>query len=56
MKEDVPIYSPGIGTQGGEINAAVSAGAHYVIIGRAITLAEKPEEAARRFRDAVRKS
>jgi len=56
LKEDVPIYSPGIGAQGGEIKAAVSAGAHYVIIGRAITLAEKPEEAARRFRDAVRKS
>jgi len=56
LKEEVPIYSPGIGTQGGKIKAAVSAGARYVIIGRAITLAEKPKEAARNFRDAVKKS
>jgi len=56
LKERVPIYSPGIGAQGGKIKAAVSAGAHYVIIGRAITLAEKPEEAAKRFRDAVKTS
>ena len=51
LREEVPIYSPGIGAQGGKIKAAVSAGARYVIIGRAITLAEKPEEAARNFRD-----
>ena len=56
LKERVPIYSPGIGAQGGKIKAAVSAGAHYVIIGRAVTLAEKPEEAAKRFRDAVKTS
>jgi len=52
LKEKVPIYSPGIGAQGGDVKAAVSSGARYLIIGRAITLAERPEEAARSFRDA----
>jgi len=54
LKEEVPIYSPGIGAQGGDVKAAVSSGARYLIIGRAITLAETPEEAARFFRDAVK--
>jgi len=56
LKGKVPIYSPGIGTQGGKIGAAVSAGARYVIIGRAITLAETPERAAMSFRDAAKGS
>ena len=51
LKEDVPIYSPGIGAQGGDLRAAISSGAKYVIIGRAITLAEKPELAAERLRE-----
>jgi len=56
LKGKVPIYSPGIGAQGGDIKAAVSSGARYLIIGRAITLAETPEEAARIFRDTVKSS
>lgn len=56
LKEKVPIYSPGIGAQGGDVKAAVSSGARYLIIGRAITLARSPGEAARFFRDAARKS
>jgi len=51
LKENVPIYSPGIGAQGGSLRAAISSGAKYVIIGRAITLAEKPELAAERLRE-----
>jgi len=54
LKGEVPIYSPGIGMQGGDIKAAVSSGARYLIIGRAITLAETPEKAARFFRDSVK--
>jgi orotidine-5'-phosphate decarboxylase len=50
----VPIYSPGVGIQGGEIKAAVKAGAQYLIIGRSITLADNPRQATKAFRDATK--
>jgi len=51
----VPIYSPGVGFQGGDIEAAITAGARYLIVGRAITLAENPAEAAKLVRDAAKR-
>lgn len=51
LKGAIPIYSPGIGTQGGRIRDAISAGAHYLIVGRSIINAENPSEATRKFRD-----
>lgn len=51
LRGAIPIYSPGIGVQGGRIREALSAGAHYLIIGRSIINAEKPSEAAKKFRD-----
>jgi orotidine-5'-phosphate decarboxylase len=51
LLEKVPIISPGIGAQGGEITATIKAGARYLIVGRAIAQAENPAEAAKEIRD-----
>jgi orotidine-5'-phosphate decarboxylase len=47
LKQRVPIYSPGIGAQGGVIDNAIASGAKYLIVGRSITLAENPNHAAK---------
>jgi orotidine-5'-phosphate decarboxylase len=52
--QNVPIYSPGVGTQGGAAEAALKAGANYLIIGREITLAADPAKAAIQFLDSVK--
>ncbi|MBS7632632.1 orotidine 5'-phosphate decarboxylase [Candidatus Bathyarchaeota archaeon] len=51
LEEKVPIISPGIGAQGGEVEAAVKAGAKYLIVGRAVAQATNPATAAKEFRD-----
>jgi orotidine-5'-phosphate decarboxylase len=45
----VPIYSPGVGAQGGAAGLARKAGARYLIVGREITQAENPAEVAKRL-------
>jgi orotidine-5'-phosphate decarboxylase len=47
LKEKVPIYSPGIGVQGGKAETALKAGARYLIVGRDIALAQNPAEIAK---------
>ena len=49
LGEAVPIYSPGVGAQGGTADAARKAGARYPIVGREITMAQNPAEAARKM-------
>lgn len=46
LGEKVPIFSPGVGAQGGDIEDAVGSGARYLIVGRTITLAKNPSKAA----------
>lgn len=41
-----PIYSPGIGTQGGSVESALGAGSRYLIVGRTLTSVESPEKEA----------
>lgn len=55
LKGEVPIYSPGVGAQGGDVEAAVKAGATYLIVGRSVVMAENPSEAAKQLRDAAQK-
>ncbi len=45
----VPIFSPGVGIQGGEIARSLKAGTDYFIIGRSITGAQKPGNVAEEF-------
>ena len=54
LGENVPIYSPGIGAQGGAAEIALRAGSRYLIVGRGITLAQNPCEAAKRLCAAIR--
>lgn len=55
LKNELPIYSPGVGAQGGDIENAIEAGARYLIIGRSIVRAKDPAETARNMRDKAQK-
>lgn len=50
----IPIYSPGIGAQGGTVTHALKAGTCYLIVGREITLSESPGDTAKKIRDLAR--
>ncbi len=52
----VPIYSPGIGAQGGNIERTIRSGAKYLIVGRAITLARDPSKAAEKMKIIAQES
>ncbi len=41
------IYSPGVGTQGGNVNEVISAGTDYLIVGRTILNAKNPIKVAK---------
>jgi orotidine-5'-phosphate decarboxylase len=49
LRGNLPIFSPGIGAQGGRAETALKAGARYLIVGRDITLAQNPRAAAERL-------
>ncbi len=56
LGEKVPIYSPGVGAQGGDIEKAARSGAKYLIVGRTITLAKNPSKVAEDLKIVARKS
>jgi orotidine-5'-phosphate decarboxylase len=43
------IYSPGIGTQGGDIKKVLDAGSNFLIVGRSILNAKNPVIVAREY-------
>jgi len=49
LGDKVAIYSPGVGPQGGAAATAMRAGSDYLIVGREITMAPDPAEAAQRI-------
>ncbi len=54
LSRRVSIYSPGVGAQGGAAETAIKSGADYIIVGREITMANDPAEAAVRICNSLR--
>jgi orotidine-5'-phosphate decarboxylase len=48
--KEIPIYSPGVGFQGGRAEDAWKSGADYLIVGRSIITAEDPVAAAEQIK------
>lgn len=51
--DGLPIYSPGIITQGGDIKTALGAGSTYLIIGRAIVNSDSPLKNIKNIHDFI---
>lgn len=49
------VYSPGIGTQGGDINSTITSGSDYLIVGRTILSAKNPKKVAQELFESARK-
>ena len=49
LSDRVPIYSPGVGAQGGDVRLTIRAGAQYLIVGRIITNSRNPAVTARQI-------
>ena len=47
LREEIPIYSPGVGAQGGAAQTALKMGARYLIVGREIISAKNPAAQAK---------
>ncbi len=50
------IYSPGVGTQGGDPNDAMDAGANYLIVGRTILNSKNPQLEAQKLQELTLRS
>lgn len=56
LGDEVPIYCPGIGPQGGVIERAIDSGATYLIVGRSIISRSDPAAAAKMIRERALKA
>ena len=45
--KNLSIFSPGVGTQGGNANEVLESGTNYLIVGRTILNSKKPVEVAK---------
>lgn len=54
LGENVPIYSPGVGAQGGGAATALQAGARYLIVGREIVQSANPADAAEKLNSSAK--
>jgi orotidine-5'-phosphate decarboxylase len=52
-KQEMTVYSPGVGAQGGDAEMAVKSGADYLIIGRSIVEAEHPTKVAQEIQRKI---
>jgi orotidine-5'-phosphate decarboxylase len=50
---ELPVYSPGVGVQGGSAEQAIRRGADYLIIGRSIIEAKQPTKVAERIQKRI---
>jgi orotidine-5'-phosphate decarboxylase len=49
----LPVYSPGVGAQGGDAEQTIRNGADYLIIGRSIVEAKQPAKVAREIQNRI---
>ena len=53
LEGKIPIYSPGIGVQGGDTKIALNAGTRFFIIGRSIISSKDPAGTTRKIRNLI---
>jgi orotidine-5'-phosphate decarboxylase len=51
--KQLPVYSPGIGAQGGDAGQAIKNGADYLIIGRSIVESRQPAKVAKEIQSKI---
>lgn len=49
----IPVYSPGVGAQGGDAEQAIKNGSDYLIIGRSIVESDDPAKAAQQIKNKI---